>query len=140
MKITSYLVFNGEAEEAAMFYAELLGGKVENLYRYSQMPPMEGFPPVPESYKEKVMHCCVLFPGGSLSAADTLPSDPRNFGNGGHMMTLHCDSAAQTEAAFAKLTQGAQRVACPLGATFYAKLYGEVVDRYGILWAVMYEE
>lgn len=140
MKITSYLVFNGQAEEAAGFYADLLGGKIENLYRYSQMPPTEGMPPIPENCKDRVMHCCILFSGGSISVADTLPSDPRNFGNGGHVLTLSCDSITQAETAYAKLTQGAQKIACELGETFYAKRYGEVVDRYGILWAVMYEE
>ncbi len=140
MKITSYLIFNGQAEEAAKFYADLLGGKIGDLYRYGQMPLTEGMPPVPENYKDKVMHCCVPFPGGSIAVADTLPSDPRTFGNGGHMLSLSCDSIAQAETVFAKLTQGAQKIACELCETFYAKRYGEVVDRYGILWAVMYEE
>ena len=39
MKLTSYLVFNGQAEEAANFYADVLGGKIDNLYRYESMPP-----------------------------------------------------------------------------------------------------
>ena len=140
MKITSYLVFNGQAEEAAGFYADVLGGRIENLYRFSQMPPVEGMPPIPDDCKQWIMHSCIDFPGGSMSVADTLPSDPRDFGNGGHILTLSCDSAAQAEAAWAKLTAGAQKISCPLQETFYAKLYGEVVDRFGVLWAVMYEE
>ena len=39
MKLTSYLVFNSQAEEAANFYADVLGGKIDNLYRYESMPP-----------------------------------------------------------------------------------------------------
>jgi uncharacterized glyoxalase superfamily protein PhnB len=47
MKLTSYLVFNGQAEEAANFYADVLGGKIDNLYRYESMPPTPEMP-VPE--------------------------------------------------------------------------------------------
>ncbi len=75
-----------------------------------------------------------------MSLADTLPDDPRNFGNGGHMLTLSCDSIEQAEKAYNKLCSGALKINCELGETFYAKRYGEVVDRFGVLWAVMYEE
>lgn len=138
MNITSYLIFSGQAEEAANFYADLLGGKVENLYRYDSMPPHPDMP-VPDDFKQKILHCCITFPGGSMSAADTLPSDPRNFGDG-HMLTLSCDSIVQTEEVYAKLTNGAQKIQCELGEAYFAKRYAEVVDRFGILWAIMYEE
>lgn len=139
MNITSYLVFNGQAEEAAHFYADALGGNLENLYRYDSMPPTPGMP-VPDDFKEKILHCCILFSGGSMSVADTLPGDPRNFGNGGHMLTLECDSIEQAEQIYAKLCNGAQKIACELTEAYFAKRYAEVLDRYGVLWAIMYEE
>ncbi len=140
MKLSSYLIFNGQAKEAANFYADVLGGKIEGLYRYSCMPAGPEMPEVPDDFKEKILHGSIIFPGGSLSIADTLPTDPRNFGNGGHMLTLACDSIAQTEEVYAKLCVGAQKIACELSEVYYAKRYAEVVDRYGVLWAVMYEE
>lgn len=139
MNLTSYLVFNGRAEEAANFYADALDGKVENLYRYDTMPPNPDMP-VPDDFKQKVLHCCITFQGGSMSAADTLPDDPRNFGNGGHMLTLGCDSIVQAEEVYAKLSRGAQKIQCELAEAFFAKRYAEIVDRYGVLWAIMYEE
>ena len=139
MKITPYLLFNGQAEEAAAFYADLTGGKIENLTRYSEFPPMEGMPPIPADYGQKIGHCCIIFSGGSLSVADTLPDDRREFGNG-HMLTLSCSSVEQAEAAWEKLTPGAKSINCEMGEAFFAKRYGEVVDKYGIFWAVMYEE
>ena len=140
MNLTSYLIFNGQAEEAANFYADVLSGKIENLYRYDSMPAYPGMPEIPENYKQKVLHCCIEFPGGTMSAADTMPGDERNFGNGGHMLTLMCESIAQTEEVYSKLCNGAQKIQCELGEAFFAKRYAEVIDRYGILWAVMYEE
>ncbi len=140
MKLTSYLIFNGQAEEAAHFYAGILGGKVENLYRYDGMPSQSGMPEVPEDFKQKIMHCCILFPGGSMSAADTLPGDERAFGKGGHMLTLHCDSIAHTEKVYTRLCAGAQNIPCELTEVFWAKRYAEIVDRYGVLWALVYAE
>ncbi len=139
MKLTSYLIFNGQAEEAASFYAGVLGGKIENLYRYDSMPSTPEMP-IPDECKQMILHCCIVFPGGSISVADSLPNDKRNFGNKGHMLTLDCDSIIHTEEVYAKLTEGAQKIECELAEVFFAKRYAEVVDRYGVLWAVMYEE
>ncbi len=139
MKLTSYLVFNGQAEEAANFYADVLGGKIGNLYRYDSMPATPEMP-VPEECKQWILHCCIPFPGGSMAVSDTLPNDPRDFGNKGHMLTLACDSIAQAEAVYAKLAADAQKIECALTEVFFAKRYGELVDRYGVLWAVMYDE
>ncbi len=144
MKISPYLVFNGQAEEAALYYADILGGRIENFYRFGDMPPVEGVPPIPEECKNLIMHCCIDggadFPCGTMSIADTLPSDPRTFGNGGHILTLSVDSAQQAERIFERLGADARKIACPIQETFYAKRYGELVDKYGVLWAVMYEE
>ncbi len=139
MKITSYLTFNGNAEEAANFYAEVLGGKLQYLTRFNEFPPMSGWE-VPAEYGNKIGHCCIVFPGGGMSVADTLPTDPRNFGNGGCMLTLSTDSVADAESIFEKLSSGAQKINCQMQEVFYAKRYGELVDRFGVQWAVMYHE
>ncbi|MDR2883452.1 MAG: VOC family protein [Alistipes sp.] len=139
MKVTAYLNFNGRAEEAAGFYADALRGSIGNLYRYSDFPPCPEWE-VPAGYGHKIGHCCVSFDGGSIGLADALPSDPRTLGDGGHMLTLSCDSAEQAEEAFARLGVGAQRIACPMQEVFYAPRYGELVDRFGVLWGVMFEK
>lgn len=141
MKISSYLMFDGQAEEAAGFYAEVLGGRVNDLHRYADFPPMEGMPPLSDEYKQRVGHCCIsspLFPGGTLGIADTVTGDTLTFGNG-HMLTLSCDSADEAETMWARLSAGAQKVMCPLAETFFAKRYGELTDRFGVQWAVMFE-
>ncbi len=130
MKLTPYLVFNGRAEEALNFYADVLGGRVENLSFYGEMPD------VPEDYRKKILHACLLFDGGSMSVADTMPGDPADFGRLGHMLTLDLDSVAKAEEVYAKLTDGAQEIRCPLGEAFFAKRYAEVYDRFGVLWAL----
>ncbi len=142
MKISPYLMFNGEAEAAANFYAGVFDGRVENLTRYADFPPMEGMPPLPAEYQQRIGHCCIAssrFPGGTMGLADTVLGDPLSFGNG-CMLTLSVDSAAEAETIWERLGDGAQKIASPLAETFFAKRYGELTDRFGVQWAVMYEE
>ncbi len=136
MKITSYLMFNGQAEAAANFYAEVFGGRIENMHRYADFPPVEGQPPVPEEYKQRVGHCCVDFPGGTMGIADTALPDQLVFGTG-LMLTICVDSVAEAEAVWPKISADAQKIMCPLQKTFYAERYGELVDKFGVQWAVM---
>ena len=133
MKLTPYLIFNGQAEEALHFYADMLGGRIENLHRYDSLPD------TPEEYKQKILHACLLFDNGSLSAADTLPHEKADFGKLGYMMTLEFDSMAKIEHVYAKLSDGAKEIRCALGETFFAKRYAEVYDRFGVLWALVFE-
>jgi PhnB protein len=141
MKITAYLMFNGEAEAAANFYAGVLDGTVENLFRYADFPPMEGTPELSDEYKQRVGHCCISsphFPGGTLGIADTVLGDTLSFGSG-TMLTLSVDSVAEAETMWARLADGTQKIACPLQKTFFAERYGELTDRFGVQWAIMYE-
>jgi PhnB protein len=142
MKISPYLMFNGEAASAAEFYAGVLGGRVENLVRYGDFPPMEGMPPLSEDYKRRIGHCCIAsdrFPGGTMGIADTVLPDALTFGNG-QMLTISVDSVAEAETIWERLSAGAQKIMNPLAETFFAKLYGELTDRFGVQWAVMFEE
>ncbi len=134
MNITPYLSFNGQAEEAANFYADVLGGKVEYISRYESMPSVEGME-VPEDCKQLILHSTVTFPGGFINVADALPGDKRNFGKG-CMLTIYCDSIAHAEEVYAKLIKNAQEVHCELCESFFAKLYAELTDQYGVLWSI----
>jgi PhnB protein len=134
MKITPYLFFNGNAREAIEFYSDLLGVQPGNLCRYDEMPPMEGCD-VPADFGDKIGHCCLTY----LSVADTPPSDPRSFADGGQLLTISCDSMEQAGQLFEKLSRDARKITWPMGEVFFAKRYGEAIDRFGVLWGVMYE-
>jgi PhnB protein len=141
MKISPYLMFNGEAEAVANFYASVLDGTVDNLTRYGDVPPVEGAPSLPPEYLQRVAYCCIAsphFPNGTLSLCDTVMGDTLSFGNG-HMLTLWTDSANEAETLWKRLSDGAQRIMSPLGEQFFAKRYGELTDRFGVQWAVMCE-
>lgn len=51
MKLTPYIYFKGNAEEAMNFYAEALGGNIASIQRYGDSPM-----PSDVDYTQKIMH------------------------------------------------------------------------------------
>lgn len=135
MKIKSYLSFNGNAEEALNFYAGVFNGTIGEIYRYGSCPGMESS----EEYKDKIAHSCLSFNDCTFSIADTMPDTKADFGSLGHTITVFCDTEEQLRDIYAKLSVGGQ-IKCELCQPFYAKIYAEVIDKYGVFWALIIEE
>lgn len=131
MKIKPYLTFNGNAEEAANRYAEILGGKVENLSRFG-----ECMPEVAQEDKNKIAHLCLMLGEESIGIADACCT-PSTFGTG-NIITLHCDSEEQIKNFYEKLSEGGE-IRFPLQPTFFAKHYADFIDSYGVAWALIIE-
>lgn len=131
MKIKSYLIFNGNAEEAANYYAPIIGGKIENLSRFG-----ECMPETAEEDKNKIAHLCLMVGQESIGIADSCCT-PSTFGTG-NVITLHCDTEEQIKEIYEKLSVGGD-IRFPLQSTFFAKQYADFVDRYGVAWALIIE-
>ena len=134
MKIKSYLSFNGNAEEALNFYAGVFNGTVGEICRYGEYQEMES----PADYKDKIIHSDLDFNGCTISMADTMPGTKTDFGSLGHTITVFCDTEQQLKDIYSKLPTGGQ-IKCELCQPGYAKLYAEVLDKFGVLWALIIE-
>lgn len=132
MKIKPYLIFNGNAEEAANRYVEILGGKIENLTRYGDC-----MPDTPHEYKNKIAHICLFVGDEVMGIADAEPGTNTTFGTG-NIVTLNCDNEEQIKAIYEKLSAGGE-IRCPLQPTFFAKQYADFADCYGVLWCLIIE-
>ena len=130
MKLNPYLTFNGCAEEATAFYYGVFNGTVNNLTRYSDCTCL---PNIPDEYKQKILHLCFTIGETTIGISDTPPDAPADFGHLGHALTLYCDSMEQIDTIFDSLKEGGE-VKCPLSKVFFAERYGEIIDRFGVLW------
>jgi PhnB protein len=130
-QLNAYLSFDGQCAEAMNFYAEVLGGKLDALITYGDMP---GDQPCPASHAGRIMHAKLTHPDFVLMAGDT-PPGVLFEGMKGVMMTLTYDSVADAKRVFAALTEGGT-VTMPLGETFWTEAFGMVTDRYGTGWGV----
>lgn len=132
MHVVPYLNFDGDCAEAFAFYAELLGGKIEETHRFSEGPP-EACATIPEHWRDKVMHARMTAGKLELLGCDAPPQfwqEPQGF-----RVALQVDSLDEGRRAFDALAAGGQ-VAMPFEKTFWSPGFGMVTDRYGTPWMV----
>jgi PhnB protein len=135
MPVTPYLFFDGRCEEALDFYKKALGADVQMVMRFKECP--EPPPPgmVPPGSENKVMHACFHVGGTAVMASDGCAQKGQPKFEG---FSLSVDAAdeADAERKFSALADGG-KVNMPLGKTFFAKIFGVVVDRFGVSWMVI---
>jgi len=122
--------FNGNCDEAIAFYKDALGAEVVVINYAKDAPLDSGMDELPPNF---VMYSEVLIAGTKLSLTDGAET-PLPFGHFSYM--LNYDTAEEVTATFNKLAVGG-KVEMPLEETFWASLYGSVVDRFGVNWQVM---
>lgn len=130
MRMNPYLFFDGQCEEAFLFYAKLTGGKIAMLMRTGEGPAAAEMPP---EMHRRIMHVRLEFDGQVLMGSDA-PSD-RFSRPQGFAVSLHVGSVAEAERLFGALAEGAQ-VHMPLEKTFWAERFAMLVDRFGTPWMI----
>ncbi len=135
-RISIYLNFPGNTEEAFLFYRSVFGTEFANgIQRLGDAPAHEGQPPMDEHVKRMVLHVELPLPGGgTLMGTDA----PKEFGftvTSGNQTHIHLetDSRDETDRLFAALGDGGT-VDMPMQDMFFGAYYGALQDRYGVNW------
>ena len=132
MPLNPYLMFNGNAREAATFYAEVFGSEPPQFMTYGQMDPSS-----PPEITDKIIHTFVTILDTKLMMSDDM-GDSYREGNNFTLAYVGGDEEA-IRSAFAKLADGG-KVELELQETPWSKCYGQVVDKFGIKWQLSHEE
>jgi PhnB protein len=130
MRITPYLFFDGDCEEAFARYADVLGGEILAMMPHTGTPA-EG--EVPPEWRAKILHACMRIGDDLLMASDAPPG--RQQVPQGFSVSLHPEDEAEAERVFAALSEGGT-VTMPLAETFWARRFGMLTDRYGTPWMI----
>jgi PhnB protein len=134
MQFQPYLMFDGNCAQAMRFYEGVIGGKLEPMLKFSEMPEQCADLPAGTSVGDRIAHACLVHDGALLMASDTLPGQPyEGMKNFGVALTFPTPEAARK--VFDALAGGGQ-VTMPLGRTFWAEAFGMVTDRFGTPWMV----
>lgn len=134
--VSPYLNFPGNAEEAFEFYRSVLGGEFTNVTRFRDMGGEQ------MGFKGKDLDLIAniglpIAPNTVLMASDVPASMEKvNVGNNFYI-ALETDSADEAHRIFKALGEGG-REGMPMQRTAWAETYGDLTDRYGIRWMVMY--
>ena len=135
-RTSTYLNFNGNTEQAFVFYRSVFGGEfIGPLHRFKDIPPEPGQPPIPAQTAEMVMHVELALLGGHvLMGTDAPESMGFNVvpGNNVHL-NLQPDTRAEAERLFNALAAGG-KVDMPMQDMFWGDYFGSLTDQFGIHW------
>jgi len=129
-KLTPYLMFNGNCEEALNFYKDALDGNFPYMGRYGESP-ME----VDDDYKNKIMHAEFKWDGGAIMASDHMKGagfTSEASGSNVHLNLSFIDEAEMMDV-FNKLKSGGN-VTMEVDEMFWGDKFGMLQDKFGIHW------
>jgi PhnB protein len=134
MKLTTYLNYGGNCEEAFKFYERHLGGTITFLMRHGETPG-GGSQAGGAEWKDKVLHASLALGGSELLGAD-IPSPPFQPIRSAYL-TLTFDSTPETERVYQLLTEGGD-VYMPIAESFFAHRFAMLRDRFGTSWMLLH--
>ncbi len=145
-RVSTYLNFNGNTEEAFNFYKSVFGGEFAGggIARFGDTPPVEGQPPMSEADKKLIIHVELPILGGfSIMATDAPASMGFTLNTGNNMhINLEPDTKEETQRLFDELSAGGTVTMALQNLTVgaYFAYYGSCTDKFGINWMFNFSE
>ena len=135
-KVSTYLNFSGNAEEAFNFYRSVFGGTfINGIMHMKDMPKSPTNPEVPDDEKDLILHIELPITGGHvLLGGDGPPSMGFDLEFGSNIqIVLEPNSRTETEMLFKGLSEGG-KVTMPMQDMFWGAYYGSCIDKFGVQW------
>jgi PhnB protein len=133
MQFNSYLLFEGNCEEAFTTYAKIFGGKIEAMLTHEGTPAAAQAPP---EWQKKILHARLSIGSAVLMASDAPPgrySRPQGFS-----VNIGLTDVNEAERIYAALSENGA-VSMPLAETFWAQRFAMFTDRFGTPWMINVE-
>ncbi len=128
-KITTFLMFDGKAEEAMNFYTSLFKqSEILNLTRYGENEA---------GAKGTVQHATFTVSGQEFMCIDSNAQHAFTF-TPSISLYVRCDTEEEIDTVFAQLSHGGQ-VFMPLSPYPFSKKFGWVSDKFGVSWQLNLE-
>ena len=136
-KLSTYLNFAGNAEEAFSFYKSVFGGNFTSVVRFKDMP-MEGVE-IPKTDENKIMHISLpISKDDVLMASDSLESLGQKLIKGNNIfISFHAASKEEADRIFKALSAGGM-IEMPIADQPWGDYYGHFKDKFGVMWMVSY--
>lgn len=123
-------IISEDARGQADFYMQALGGEIGLLTTFKDMPG------IPEAHQHKVMHMSLTLAGGNQLILTDAFQDTAKSSNMGLALTFSQEEDAR--AAYRSLSHGGTEK-YPFELQPWGAYYGEVIDRYGMTWQMVYQ-
>lgn len=138
--VNAYLTFNGNCEEAFLFYQSVFGGEFPYIGRFKDMP-QEGGNKMDPALAEKIMHVSLpISKETCLMGSDTGGEWASSFKEGTNFsISITASSKEEADRLFRGLSAGGN-VTMPMDSTFWGDYFGMWQDKFGINWMMSYNE
>ncbi len=141
-RVTSYLNFPGNTEEAFRFYQNVFNGTFTGpgLKRFGDVEMPAGAPPMSDADKKLILHAELTIMGGYVLMATDAPESmgfKMIHGNNMHI-NIEPESREETKRIFDALSEGGV-IVMPLEDMFFGAYFGSLTDKYGINWMLSFQ-
>jgi PhnB protein len=136
-QINPYLNYNGNAEEAFVFYKSVFGGEFTKIMRFKDLSDPEF--PVSEHEANKIMHIALPI-GKNLLMANDVPESmgQTNENENRSKIAIDADSREEADKLFNGLSAGG-KIEMPITDSPWGDYFGMFRDKYGIEWMVSFD-
>lgn len=132
-KLEPYVRYNGVCEDAFNFYKSVLGGEFVYVMRHKDNPEKDH--PLAKEDENKILHVALPIGDSVLLMGADAPSDkPVHMGDN-ITLAMSIQEEEEVRRLFESLSADGE-VTLPLQKTFWADLYGEFTDQFGINWII----
>ena len=135
--LASYIALPGTTAEAMEHWHEVFGGELRVL-RYGDMQ-LEGMPFEPDP--NAVAHATLTLPAGTIAGGDAMDSE-RDYPvrDTAYSMLYTTDTPDEARQYIDRLVAGGGTEGMPFEQAPWGDWYGQVFDRFGVMWAFSCEE
>lgn len=135
--INPHINFNGNAEEAFLFYKSVFGGEFTKIMRFKDLASTEF--QVTENEANKIMHIALPI-GSSILMANDVPEIMGRTNENEHRskIVISAENKGEADKLFNGLSAGGQ-VEVPISESPWGAYFGMFRDKYGIEWMVAFD-
>ncbi|WP_316819294.1 VOC family protein [Pedobacter nyackensis] len=133
--INPHINFNGNAEEAFIFYKSVFGGEFTKIIRFKDISGPEF--PVAEKEENKIMHIALPIGKNNTLMGNDVPEILGTVNENEHRskISISADSKDEADKLFNGLSVGGT-IEMPIADSPWGSYFGMFRDKYGIEWMV----
>ena len=135
--INPHINFNGNAEEAFLFYKSVFGGEFAKVMRFKDLESTDF--KVSEKEAHKIMHIALPI-GNNVLMGNDVPEilGKTNENENRSKIAISAESREEADRLFNGLSKGGQ-IEMPILDSPWSSYFGMFRDKYGIEWMVDYD-
>jgi PhnB protein len=138
-QVNPYLIFNGNCEEAFLFYQSVFGGEFPYIGRFKDMPADDNCPPVSEEEADRIMHVSLPIGNTVLIGSDSTSQSGDVVIGANVSISINTESRAEADRIFNGLSADGNPF-MPMSNTFWGAYFGMFTDKFGVNWMVNFYE